>query len=221
MRKIRTMRLATLLLALTLITSCFVGGTFAKYTTSADGEDTARVAYWGFTADADASLTLDLFDADYTDVIAVTNENVQDNVIAPGTGKTATFGFAYTPNAAEGAEAPEVDYSFTVSTDGSEIDEDIKANPNIKWYFDGDLAPAAGAAEAGTWDALLAKIGGLSQEKVTANHLPDSFSENDTVHTVSWIWEFETADDTSTEDINEMAVQDAADTAMGNNNPPA
>ena len=31
MKKNRTMRVAALLLALTLMTSCFVGGTFAKY----------------------------------------------------------------------------------------------------------------------------------------------------------------------------------------------
>ena len=42
MKKTKLMRAALLLLVLTLITSCFVGGTFAKYTTSAEGSDTAR-----------------------------------------------------------------------------------------------------------------------------------------------------------------------------------
>ena len=51
----RTMRAAVLLLALVLITSCFVGGTFAKYVTSGDAADLARVAKWGcllYTSDA-------------------------------------------------------------------------------------------------------------------------------------------------------------------------
>ena len=47
MKKTKLMRAALLLLVLTLITSCFVGGTFAKYTTSEKGSDTARVAKWG------------------------------------------------------------------------------------------------------------------------------------------------------------------------------
>lgn len=46
MRKNRTMKLAALLLVLTLITSCFVGGTFAKYTSTATATDTVEVANW-------------------------------------------------------------------------------------------------------------------------------------------------------------------------------
>lgn len=41
------MRASGILLVLTLGTSCFVGGTFAKYVTEGEGEDTARVAKWG------------------------------------------------------------------------------------------------------------------------------------------------------------------------------
>ena len=48
MKKNRMMRLASILLVLVLMTSSVVGGTFAKYTTSVEGYDTARVAKWGF-----------------------------------------------------------------------------------------------------------------------------------------------------------------------------
>lgn len=41
------MRASGILLVLTLGTSCFVGGTFAKYVTENQGNDTARVAKWG------------------------------------------------------------------------------------------------------------------------------------------------------------------------------
>ena len=47
-----TMRAAVLLFALVLISSCFVGGTFAKYVTSAGGSATARVAKFGVTVTA-------------------------------------------------------------------------------------------------------------------------------------------------------------------------
>ena len=44
-----TLRAAGLLFALVLITSCFVGGTFAKYVTSGYGHESARVAKFGVT----------------------------------------------------------------------------------------------------------------------------------------------------------------------------
>ena len=47
MKKNRTMRVMFVLLALTLLTTCAVSGTFAKYVTSAGAEDSARVAKWG------------------------------------------------------------------------------------------------------------------------------------------------------------------------------
>ena len=54
----KTMRVAGLLLALVLVTSCFVGGTFAKYTTGNYGEDNARVAKFGVAVQG----TSDMFD---------------------------------------------------------------------------------------------------------------------------------------------------------------
>lgn len=199
MKKNVTMRTAAILLVLVLMSSCFVGATFAKYTTSASGTDNARVAYWGF---GQTELTLDLFDTNYTDVVSVNN----DNVIAPGTGMTATFGFAYTSNAAEGAEAPEVDYTFTMTATGT-CAEDIKKNESIQWYVDGKLAPATANAAEGSWDAMLAAL--TVSEEVKAGNLPTAFSTKDTTHTVSWVWAFESAEADKTE-------QDKFDTAMGN-----
>lgn len=73
----RTMRAAVLLLALVLITSCFVGGTFAKYVTDGLAMDHARVAKWGVTVTAHA--TGDVFAEKY-DAIA----GQPDTVIAGG-----------------------------------------------------------------------------------------------------------------------------------------
>ena len=47
MKKNRIMRVFSVLLALTLISTCAISGTFAKYVTRAEGEDAARVAKWG------------------------------------------------------------------------------------------------------------------------------------------------------------------------------
>ena len=46
-RKTGTLRVAGGLLVLVMITSCFVGSTFAKYTVGGTGSDTARVAKFG------------------------------------------------------------------------------------------------------------------------------------------------------------------------------
>lgn len=91
-KKNRTWRAAALLLALTLVTSCFVGGTFAKYTTTGEATDTARVAKFGVTVEAGGSL----FDKTYkdapvteSDASLTVNSSSEDNVLAPGTKSSA------------------------------------------------------------------------------------------------------------------------------------
>ena len=107
MKKNHTMRAASLLLVLTLITSCFVGGTFAKYTTQIAGSDTARVAQFGVTLAVDA----DLFDKEYDSPSAISVKSHDDaDVIAPGTTGTATI-FTI-------AGAPEVDVTVDITLNG-------------------------------------------------------------------------------------------------------
>ena len=196
MKKTKLMRAALLLLVLTLVTSCFVGGTFAKYTTSATGSDTARVAKWGFTANNSSVVLTDLFKVAY-------DQNVQGkaDVIAPGTTNSANFKFEYnTTN--NGATAPEVAYNFTVSTTGSTCDQSIQDNANIKWKLD--------EGQWGTWTELLAAIDALDGDKTyAAGELPDAFKTGSDEHTVSWQWLFD-ATSAGAADL------DATDTAMGN-----
>jgi len=96
MKKIKFMRLASVLLVLCLLTTCAVSGTFAKYTTDATSTDTARVAKFG----VDLAITVDgafatEYNADTTvtdklgNAIAqtvVNNKGADEkNLIAPGT----------------------------------------------------------------------------------------------------------------------------------------
>ena len=85
----RTMRAAVLLLALVLITSCFVGGTFAKYVTSGDAADLARVAKWGVTVTAHATggVFAEKYDAIADQENTVVADDGKTNVVAPGTKK--------------------------------------------------------------------------------------------------------------------------------------
>lgn len=97
MRKNRTMRVAALLLALTLITSCFVGGTFAKYATTANAASgTATAAAWFTEIKLDAGTT------------AASNAKVVANKMAPGTSGTITFIPTVTGT-------PEVDWKLTLT----------------------------------------------------------------------------------------------------------
>lgn len=212
MKKNKTMRLATLLLALTLITSCFVGGTFAKYITSTNSEDSARVAKWGFN-----STSMDitgLFDKAYNGD-GDTSVSAEADVIAPGTTGSATFKFEY----GEGtANAPEVAYSFAVSTNGSQIDDSIKNNTNILWKLDNGTW--------GTWDELLNSIKNLSgstDNSGTCNYapgtLPTAFGKDDTTHTITWKWAFDENDwfeQISTGSGTCGSDKDSDDTEMGN-----
>ena len=194
MKKNVMMRVASALLVAVLMTTCAISGTFAKYTTTASSEDSARVAYWGFQSSNSMDLT-NLFLSSYTNV----NSENGDDVIAPGTSGSTTFAFAYGENGV--FEAPEVAYTFTVDVDAT-CDPAIVANTNIQWRLDG-----TGDAGWGTWNELIAAItllsGDVSGTKQYApNTLPDEFTTEDDVHTIEWRWIF--------------AGNEVLDTAMGN-----
>lgn len=188
MKKNRMMRLASLLLVCVLLTTSVISGTFAKYTTSVNASDTARVARWGI--DSTANVAFDLFDPTYGETV---NSKYGDNVIAPGTTKTETVKLTYV-----GQEiAPEVDYKIDldVVAEESGIDATIAANPNIVWSFNG--------AAYGSWDAMITAINGYT-ENVEANALPTIAS---TGIQIGWEWKFETTGNDA---------QDIMDTNMGN-----
>lgn len=83
MKKTKLMRAALLLLVLTLITSCFVGGTFAKYVTKGDSTDTARVAKWGVGITANGATFAKEYDSGVTTKTVISAD--ESKVVAPGT----------------------------------------------------------------------------------------------------------------------------------------
>ena len=204
MKKNRTLRVSALLLALTLITTCFVGGTFAKYTTSASDDVTARVANWGF--ERTNAIVLDsLFSNSYVkngsagDAVKAADDTTL--VVAPGTTGTVSFQFKYDEAA---KNAPEVAYTFTVDTTGSECSI---ADGVLVWSLDG-----VKCGVNGTFNELLAAIKALSGDasgttEYAPNTLPTGFGIDDANHTISWVWDF---------DNNGAGTNDVRDTALGN-----
>ena len=120
MKKNRITRLAILLLALTMVVLILVSGTYAKYTSTATGTDSVTVAKWsigvksnGGTAkeiavQPETTVEFNLFDTINDTGNAADEEDVSDNLIAPGTAGsfslqvvnssevTAKYGITYT-----------------------------------------------------------------------------------------------------------------------------
>lgn len=202
MKKNRMMRTAAVLLVAVLLTTSVISGTFAKYTTSASSEDSARVANWGFERSNSMNLT-NLFLGSYNNVTS----NNGDDVIAPGTEGSTTFSFAY--DGKNGTAGPEVAYTFEVKVDASCADA-IIANKNILWKLDDE--------DYGSWDKMIADITALSgsttgTQQYAPNTLPEAFTDADEVHTISWKWIF---DETAVNKEADTVNGDDLDTAMGN-----
>ncbi len=88
-------RLVAILTVTMMFTMCFVGGTFAKYTSSSTGTGTATVAKWdirvggesGTNIAGSATFTFDLFETLKESNLTDDEDDVTgDAVIAPGTG---------------------------------------------------------------------------------------------------------------------------------------
>lgn len=92
MEKNKTMKMISITLLIVMIALILVSGTYAKYTSSATGSDSARVAKWAFnvggTDIASNTFKFDLFktikDSDGNEENDVVSAN-GDKVIAPGT----------------------------------------------------------------------------------------------------------------------------------------
>lgn len=204
------MRVAGLLLALVLVTSCFVGGTFAKYVTAADGADNARVAKFGVTVTGSS----DMFDTEYAkdnnsltvsanSVVAV---NGTDNLVAPGTKKNdcLTASVKGKPEV-----AVDVQYAGLMTLTGKwQSDDDgtyycpLIITVNGTKFNGMDYGTATEFATAVT-----TAIGNLSKQYAPNTDLGASLSKE---LKVSWEWPFEQGADNT-----EKAKNDIKDTYLG------
>lgn len=206
MKKTKFMRAALLLLVLTLITSCFVGGTFAKYTTKAEGSDSARVAKFGVKISATGS---DAFSTFYdSEESATVKSSNADKVVAPGTKGSFT--------AAIVTGSPEV--SVKVTNEGT-VDLGDNWTANGVYYCPLEVT-VGGTTLKGTdaaytkveefEDAIKAAIDGTEKVYAAGN----TISGSDSTPAISWEWKFE--------DTTANAKQtDDKDTALGNAETPA
>lgn len=192
-------RLMLFALLFTLVSTCLMSGTLAKYITSSSGTDTARVAKWGVVI---SSTGTDLFSASYaaddTSYASITNSvSASVDVVAPGTTGTAS-GFSITGT-------PEVAclVSVTVDTTESELTGwtlagDVAYEP-IVWSINGTVC-----GTNGTFSELLTALDAI---EIACPAGTDLSTIATSAYVISWAWDF---------DDNGAGTNDANDTYLGN-----
>lgn len=135
MKKNKVMRIASVLLIVTLLSTCAISGTFAKYVTEADGNDSARVAAWGIIIDIEGSAFKDEYEGGPYTHHSGSQETITVQsadgalVLAPGT-SSGDDSFKATV-----AGTPEVATKFELSLDDNATQEIlIPAGTVIKDY---------------------------------------------------------------------------------------
>ena len=211
MKKNRMMRLASILLVCVLLTTSVISGTFAKYTTSDEGSDFARVAKFGVSVEAknfgmfDAEYETDDDTATFTGAYSVqSGMTPKDDVLAPGTeGEFADIKIKGTPEVA-------VDVSIVATVD-------ITGN----WVIDGDfycpVVITVGTTEFSGLDytsatdfatAIKTEIDGKSKQYAPNTDLSTHY---DTTNLdLSWAWAFEGATGSKQTDIKDTKLGDRA-----------
>ena len=165
-------RLVAVLAVTMMFTMCFVGGTFAKYTSSGTGTDTATVAKWSFKVGETDIATTDTFTFDLFKTIkdsdGIKNETemnpVDGSIIAPGT--QGSFDLVLT-NASQVTAQYAIDYTVTNNNDIP-----------VKFSVDGGT----------TWTNDLADVAASDSTKLAAN-------SGTTTIKVQWKWDFNGSDD--------------------------
>lgn len=165
-------RLVAVLAVIMMFTMCFVGGTFAKYTSSGTGTDSATVAKWSFKVGETDIATTDTFTFDLFKTIkdsdGINNETemnpVDGSIIAPGT--QGSFDLVLT-NASQVTAQYAIDYTVTNNNDIP-----------VKFSVDGGT----------TWTNDLADVAASDSTKLAAN-------SGTTTIKVQWKWDFNGSDD--------------------------
>lgn len=187
MKKTKLMRAALLLLVLTLITSCFVGGTFAKYVTKGNSTDSARVAKWGVEIAANGETFAKEYDSGATIKTVISTKNV----VAPGTsGSMAKMTLTGTPEV-----AVKVSYVADFTVTGWAIDNNTYYCPLVI-TVNGTEFKGTDYTSAEDFKAKVeTAINGYSKNYAANINLAGQGSDS---LDISWKWAFEGNDENDT-----------------------
>ncbi|MDD4172314.1 MAG: hypothetical protein PHQ94_08755 [Syntrophomonas sp.] len=189
----KTFRISALLLVVCMISSVMLSGTFAKYTSTYAGKDTALVAKWDLTMtdgatefavspDA-AAAELDLFSHAYDTNIV--DQDGADYIIAPGV--DGEFVLSMTNNSDVAAD---ITFDFEKVTGSADVPMEYSLDSGTTWVILDNLQTALNAE-----NIQLAETGGA------------------VTRTIQWRWAYDTAAQAGSTPA--LASDDASDTDLG------
>lgn len=239
MKKNKMMRTASGLLVAVLLTTCIISGTFAKYVTTNDASDTARVAKWG----VEITAANDLFSThyavgtgnkpashvegeDYTSVTVVSSDETT-KLVAPGTESTEnglTFSIKGKPEVA-------TKVTFTFSTDdnkevflkaGKYADRTTGNNAIDTFELGADYYPVVFTLKSGSTELATGKLSEIEKYLFDTFTKDKTFNANtdlskvcgsglDGTYTLTWKWAF----GSTTNDKQDTLLGDLANNAGG------
>lgn len=201
MKKNKMMRAASFLLVAVLLTTSVISGTFAKYVTSAEASDSARVAKWGVQITTDGNMFGGAYKAvahgnGVSSSYSASEDSVHSaggNVVAPGTkGTMASFVVSGQPEV-----DVEVTYDATLTLTGWTLTDSSEYCPLV--FYVKDITGNTTEYKADT----MAELKSAVENAIEANTkqyeaLTDMTEINDDI-TVSWEWPFNGDDAKDTE----------------------
>lgn len=210
MKKNKTLKLASGLLILCLITTCVIGTTLAKYTTGGSAQDSAQVAKWGVRI---SMLGDGLFANEYSNTTnGVTVKSTQD-VVAPGTSSDESTAAKFSISG-----TPEVKVNITIDFDmtndvylkaGTYADETTATDTADNFTLSADYHPIVFTLKQiknATGDInVTLKSGTLAEIEAFLNDWSQDYAPNTDLTSefeLSWVWSF--------------SGNDQADTYLGN-----
>lgn len=182
----KTLKVASLMMGVTVIAASLVSGTYAKYTSSAEGTDTATVAKWSIQVNGDeiavspaTTIDFDLFDTINEFDTSTTESDVFAGKIAPGTGGSFDLKI---DNLSEVTAKYKIELEETSNT----------SNIPIEYSSDGE-----------TW-VMAGSFADITNENL-------AMTDGTETETIYWRWAF-----TGDESTNYKSTQtDETDTALG------
>lgn len=215
MKTNKMLRISAILLVLTLLSTCVISGTFAKYTTEAKTKDKARVAKWGIelVVKGDNTLYDDTKTGDEVASLAVK----ANDLAAPGTyQKLATVELSGTP---------EVKYAIKVVT-SLELSNWVLQDGTTEYCpliftvdgktitMDGTVIKTVDELEEAVENAIIASITGLTESEVEGGAYDKVYDAGvavpESINSVliDWRWNFDDGNN-----VNDTVLGNAAKAA--------
>ncbi len=201
MKKNKMMRIASVLLVAVILTTCAISGTFAKYVTSGNGSDTARVAKWGVTVTGTADTFKETYAENDAGFILAGNSVVStEDVVAPGTsGSMAAFTINGTPEV-----AVRVKFTGTLELGDKWVDASGNYYCPIEITVGSDTFNGTTYASADEFEAAVnAKIETYTKDYEANTDLSTIGAD---APAISWKWAFEGNDDVKDTHLGDQAV---------------